>query len=280
MAIKQNNKAFLIISNARAGSTYLMTSLGALPGAFTDYQLSWGIRLLLRPVEIVISRPGYDCRKFLEGLDPQSSMVGSKLTLTSFNKLLTAEDVNGLSARIDPHIRILHLTRNYWDILLSANAREFHHAIDPDENRIDREPKIFKAIVDSNPGLSTSPPIRPVEASLDVLRTMLICYFVNDLVAIEITRKAERSLHVSYSRIQEDFPEIVECIGAPCDEETCRKIMDRPVTKKLDNIPDSALPYADQLKPVANHFYRKILELIEQDLPVSSVWDGYRDLTV
>ena len=109
---------------------------------------------------------------------------------------------------------------------------------------------------------------------------MRICYFVIDLVAIEIARKAERSLHVAYSRIQEDFPEIVDCIGASCDEEEWRDIIDRPVTKKLDGIPDAALPHADQLKPLADLFYRKTLELIERDLPVSSVWDGYKDLTV
>ena len=261
MATKQNSKAFLIISNARAGSTFLMTSLGALPGIFADYQLSWRTRLSPNPVEIVIPGPGYDCKKFLEGLGPQSQVVGSKLTLSPI-ELLKAEDAKGLSACIDPQIRILHLTRNYWDILLSVNARGYRHAIDPDERRIDHESEIFKAIVDSNPGLSTSTPLRPVGASLDVLRTNLICYFVNDLVATEIARKAERSLHVSYSHIQEDFPEIVECIGAPRDEETWREIVDRPVTKKLDGIPDSAIPYADQLKPLADHFYGKMLELI------------------
>jgi len=279
MATKQNKMAFLIISNARAGSTYLMTSLGALPGVFTDYQLSWRTRLSPSPVEIVIPGPGYDCRELLEGLNAGSRVVGSKLTLTS-GALLTAEDVNGLSTCIDPHIRILNLTRHYWEILKSATARGFYHSIEPGDNRIDWGSEIFKAIVDSNPKLSTSPPLRHVEASLGALRTSLICYFVNDLVAIEIARKAERSLHVSYSRIQEDFPEIVDCIGASRDEKTWREIMDHPITKKLDNIPDSTVPYADQLKPLADHFYRKTLELIEQDLPVSSVWDGYKGLTV
>jgi hypothetical protein len=243
MATKQNNNAFLIISNARAGSTYLMTSLGALPGVFTDYQLSWRTRLSPSPVEIVIPGPGYNCREFLEGLSAGSPVVGSKLTLTSV-ECPTVEDVNGLSACIDPHIRILHLTRQYWEILKSANARGFQNLIEPGENRIDSESEVFKAIVESNPGFSTSLPLRRVEASLDVLRTMLVCYFVNDLVAIEIARKAERSLHVFYSRIQEDFPAIVDCVGASCGEETWREIMDRPITKKLDKrlIPHRPVP--------------------------------------
>jgi len=109
---------FLIVSNARSGSTWLEMMLGELPDVATDFEFKWRPRRYApKPLHIVISDGGFSCADAMDRIKGGTSAVGSKLVLDP--RVHTAQEYRDLARTIEPGIRVIHLTRDYADTLFS-----------------------------------------------------------------------------------------------------------------------------------------------------------------
>ena len=78
MTIRQR---FLIVSNARTGSTWLETLLGALPDVAVDYEFKWRPDYQPHGVHLVIPDENFSCRAGIDSISVSAPVVGSKLVL-------------------------------------------------------------------------------------------------------------------------------------------------------------------------------------------------------
>ncbi|GIX46861.1 MAG: hypothetical protein KatS3mg131_1072 [Candidatus Tectimicrobiota bacterium] len=226
---------FLCVSNVRTGSTWVETSLAALPDVHADYEIKWRPAYPPRPLHLVIPDATWRCREQLRQLSATAPVVGSKLVLDPY-AMLSRSEIEALLATIEPDIRIVFLTRDYFSIIKSLLVRG-------GINRLAQptDPRLTGVLADT---LRTTPPeaestYQPLavnQESFNAIVNTVLILFVNDLVCLEIYKRAYQAMHVDYENIQERFKEIARFVGTKCSDDIIEEVIINPTTKKLQNI--------------------------------------------
>jgi len=114
---KCKNK-FLILCNARSGSTWLSTTLGSLPDVFTEYEFKWKpLNKTPVPLHYILDQPKIQISTILDSIDNHHPVVGSRLVLGP--RYHSPEDFNAIKSCICEDLKIIHIHRSYEDILFS-----------------------------------------------------------------------------------------------------------------------------------------------------------------
>jgi len=256
---------FLALSNARSGSTYLQSLISAIEGVSCDYEYS---------LKAYSDNPSPNRRIIRHGISnihsdiiqhlPASSCVGSKLVLPLY-EFLSDEEVLEINSSIPVEIKIIHLTRNYWDLLKSNLSRGVVHDFDAGGRGLDPTSTMYKVLAefrkDNDPNTKGKFVDLPPAALLGYLKNLVR----NDFVFLEIARKNE-SLLVPYEKINLLLGSVAAFLGKTISTKEIEKILLSPMLKKLPAIPDTNMAQEPMLRPVADNCYLDLLQGIQSGL--------------
>ena len=270
---------FLLVSNARSGSTWLQTSLARLPDISTDHEILFrkGYPGNGTPPLHVFVDAGWSATKFLSALAPGASVVGSRLVLVGFGANHVSHLIE-LASAIDPEIRIVQVTRSYWDCFKSSMRGHYDvlsdHELQESDNRHAALSETALWATMSEHG-KTSSEIRELTIdtqSLEDAKTFLIKLFTNDLMLLELCRRAKKAMRVPYDEIRLRFHEIALFLDSQATLEDCVEIINRPVTNKLPPIPDQAITNYQQLMEFSDILETGMQIVVANNIPFDDVW--------
>jgi len=200
---------FLILSNPRTGSTWLELMLAALPDIQADYEIKWQPEYEPNPlVHIVLGRGGSVAEELTSrGLD------GSKLVL-DYRQHLTLE-YSALAACIDPRIKLIHLTRDYFDVVCSVARGCFHKLGKPSDTELARN----LTTLESDQGLPIT------------LRTPPHALWMND-DWIRSLAQTHEILTLGYTEIPARFEEVARFVGSEATVTELVKVLSNPPVVK------------------------------------------------
>ena len=270
---------FFIASNGRTGSTWLETSLGRLPDVAVDWETKWHPVYGPGHAHRVIPDGQGTCRGMLREISETSPVVGSKLTFDRYRDF-PFEEIPDLLEAIEPDISIIHLTRGYFDILLSFEARGGVNVIrDPSEMEelaglFGKDHAILAELFGATVRRRGRNDTTKVTDDLATIFSKMFTFLLNDLLCIELSRRAIRSLHVEYSDINARFREIATFVGSRCDAETAAHVAANPVTEKLEKLPPTLIKNWEQVKEMAAIFDEAVSDYIRERRPIFNVWQA------
>tara|TARA_R110000868_G_scaffold4419_1_gene27732 strand:+ start:1233 stop:2399 length:1167 start_codon:yes stop_codon:yes gene_type:complete len=239
-----SDRHFLILSNGRTGSTWLVSSLNQLPDVRAYRQIGW--RLGDQPdhaqrfsinradsMKVIIDAACYTKEPLPLGI------AGSKFVFQPYT-YTHASVARELSDCIEDDIRLLHLKRSYLSTFLSWKTRGVAHSIDPqvaatqrvrgalEDHQPDAEPQHIVLTSHGRPLADTRGAHYPIKSAIDDMLVM----FTNDLFSRAIV-SARGGLILDYADITTRFGEIARFIGSAATDETIASAIARPLTRKL-----------------------------------------------
>lgn len=273
---------FLAMSNARCGSTYLQTSSARLPDCATDFALIWegeNPAAKANPPFSYVVRKDWDWRGFLDGLSETAAVTGTRVVRHGTADF-RPEEADDFIASIPRDVAIVHVVRDYFDILKSSRIRDHitwvsDDALDKAEagNAGDGEAYLWQGLRET--GMRSvdgwrNPGDPPFEYSQHVLSRL----FINDLVITEVARRAERRIVLAFEDIRDRFHEVATVIGSRCSKEDCDRIMHEPVTRRLPPIPGEELQHWEVLRHLCDMLNAGLRSFIAHEIPMNKVWTG------
>ncbi|HUR53428.1 MAG TPA: hypothetical protein VMZ71_04830, partial [Gemmataceae bacterium] len=225
---------FLIVSNARAGSTWVETMLGVLPDVAVDYEFKWRPKYTPAPVHVVIPDATFRCGDALARIAPDYPVVGSKLVLDPREH--TPEEYAELRGTIGPDVRVVHLSRSLTEVYYSW-SRGVYHVLDKDRCEHwthGRPPCEMLGAIDSNCGAMTSYPnaggqrVNPDDCERDV-KVLL----AHEQWMAEFARTHPNFVRVDYAEVPELFPAVARFVGSRATVEQIADAVSRPPTLKI-----------------------------------------------
>lgn len=270
---------FLLVSNARSGSTWLQTSLARLPDISTDHEILFrkGYHGNGTPPLHVFVDAGWSATRFLSALAPVSSVVGSRLVLVGFGANHVSH-LTELASAIDPEIRIVQVTRSYWDCFKSSMRGHYDLLSDHELEKSDygnsalSQTALWATMSEHGKTNSQITELAISAQSLEDSRTFLIKLFTNDLMLLELCRRAKKAMRVPYDEIGIRFHEIAAFLGSQAAMEDCAAIINRPVTNKLPPIPDQAILNYQQLMELTEVLENGMRIVVANNIPFDEVW--------
>lgn len=256
---------FLILSNGRTGSTWLLTSLDQLVDVRAWNELKWRGPKNHR-TQFPVDRHTVSIKSAIEGACEEpgalpKNAIGSKLVLDPywFNG---PERFDDLRRVIDPDVRLVHLRRDYLDMWLSWTVRGVYH-------RVNEARAAEIGILPSSISAIPAPDLAPLYLTLrgqpmaDAAGTAypfmtaiddMLAAFINDLQLGALVR--ERSgIVIDYSEIAARFAEIAAFVGSTALPREINKVLAKPLTDKLESLMSFVTPI-DPLRAVSSTLNR------------------------
>jgi len=302
-------KYFLIASNGRTGSSWLQTSLAVLPDVAADYEFKWHPTLYEpQSIHMVIPDGSFSSRAALDQFSADACVVGSKLTLDA-HEYLGPGIIEQLGQAIEREIAIVHLTRNYFDTMLSWRARQVYNVLaDPDESRItgtmmlpvmkdlttNHDPtvnsmcvvrgRIDRWLLDRarqapkapSPG-TTITYDKNASIPFDHVVNYLLILFYNDLICRELANRASRTMFLKYGEIESRFGEVAKIVGSEAGAAEIEAVRSNPVTRRLGGLGPDLVRHADAVLRVARCLDEAMDDVIASDKRLEDVWTWSTD---
>ena len=280
-------RVFLAFSNARCGSTLLQTSLARLPGIATDYELLWeGSNPVSKGVPgcVPVITNDWNWKPFMGSISSTAPIVGTRVVLNGFARY-SPEDASQLMAGIDPDISIIHTVRDYFDTLKSSRVRNHITWVSNEllnetaaENPSLDETNLWQALRRTGLG-EVDDWKNEGRPSLEISSDFILRLFINDLVMVEIARRAERRLFLEFESFRYQLHEIADFLECACTKEECDAVSDTPVAKRLPPVPDEELPNSEALKDLCRILNDTIRGALESNISMFAAWkDGLLNL--
>lgn len=205
--------------------------LGDLPGVKVDYEFKWAPAYEPRPLHRVITGADFDCMQELLALGGPDYLSGSKLTFDGV--FISDDEYAQLRQAIDPRIRIVHLVRDYRQVLNSITRRVQHKL-----RCFDAAPysTYYNAIrdIDHIRVQWESLPRDSKQRRLPIGQTLsrLNALVRNDIFSAKLCRM-NSYMRVDYQGIKSKFSEIASFIGCQASAADISRILAAPPTVKL-----------------------------------------------
>lgn len=264
---------FCIASNARSGSSYLATSLSLLPDVIADFEVKWKMQGKGNAVHVDLYRNDTTVIQELRKVKPERNVKGSRFILDPWFDY-SLGDLDGICERFEPDVTVVVILRNLWEIMLSGICRGFFNILDnPEDQRLDPSTVVAASLKEcTNLYGDRGASYHVQEVDDERVLQYLLSISKNTLISIELARRAKNAYVVRYENIGAELPSIAKAIGSSASEEAVIAATRRPVTKKLEPIPDAMIPNWEVLKPIAQYTYMNILDSFEKNVPVKNVW--------
>ncbi len=289
MTANQEGSLFCIASNGRSGSVYLSTSLAQVPDVGCEYELQWERASGFGPSDETMVRRSLtvediDVATFLRELKYDAKHRGSRLVLPPGGAGILHKQhyIDELCARFKKDIKIIHLSRNYFDVLKSSLARIGLTAL------TERGLKLAEKMQSKEEGVVPNMDfVNSIHDSYqnedDTLRwgieparcqAVLAHIITNEISLIALARHVDESMHVEFHEIGDRFPEILDFIGVDISRDHAKAILDRPMTRKLNAIPDDCIQNHEAIKEACADAYASVRKIIDQDIDLNDVIRG------
>lgn len=244
---------FLIVANPRTGSTWLELMLNCLPDVDADLEFKWSNQdnVMLSIDETLtptLTNPLFSLI-FSEALHSIShgNITGSKLVV-DFNVELPNFDI--LRRSLDAKkIKIIHLTRNYHEIIESVRHGYVH--VKNDSHVGTKNARLLSVLSVDN--IHIQPLDNPEYMPEEMLLSALDALFKTDVFFKSLENEFEY-MSVDYSYINQDFYKIARFIGSAVDEAFIPHLLSNPPTKKR------SLPF----KPDIDGYSYELIEVYER----------------
>jgi len=240
---------FVVVSNMRAGSTWLATTLGALPDAVTDFEIKWNVNYPPHKIHYVLNQQSPLIAQILDEFSGDFIVVGSKFVFDPVE--LTRDDYNHLRKKFDNELRIVHLVRSYRDIFLSARRGFFHQLNEGTPRRIGEH---LRAGFDTSRPEKFVKPYEPARISPTACYEEVKTYLQNDVWTSSL-RENMPYLRVSYEGLSGHINEVAKFIGSSATPDVISDLAQRPVTLRLPKLPATELiANINELDPIFEAF--------------------------
>jgi hypothetical protein len=227
----QRRAKFLLMSNMRTGSTWLTTTLGALPDTVTDYEIKWKVEYPPQEVHYVLDEHSPSVSEILDGLAGDAPIAGSKFVFDPVD--MTRLEFLKLKPKLLGDLRIVHLVRRYRDIFLSGRRGIFHHFNDASPWRVgDHLRSAFGARPER-----LDRPAPPTHVSRSACYEQLRIYLQNDVLAASLSEAGVPYMLIGYENLPRRISEVVKFIGSSASPEVVSAVFTAPVTFKLPELP-------------------------------------------
>lgn len=289
-----DDRYFLIISNGRTGSTWLVTSLDQIPDVTARHELKWPDGTPMRSDAQYVLDPGENVRGAIDAVCAKKTrpVKGSKLVFNPYT--FHGESVfAALSENIDRRIATVLLKRRYLETWLSWKARgvyhevnEAFHADDFSTNSMVRamqalqKPQNTHLVLCHNgevlAPLQEGATYYPLETAIDDL----LQFFSNDMQALGIV-KARKGMVVDYSSVKTSLPAVARYIGTKSAPSVVENSVSRPLTKKLDPLEDYLHPLG-VLAEISDALDELFADVVMGSVAPEDVlqWDGQDKLII
>ena len=226
------NNRFLLISNQRCGSTWFITSVGNCKNIKTDYEIKWSEKMLIgkaSPYHLFLEDNNLDdIFNKLYSLGNIKS-YGSKFVF-DFYKPFPINSYNDFLNKFNNN-KIIHLKRNYLDILKSKLVGRVTHILD--KNFFEKNRIIDNIILDKQDdysniqkNISKNKKIINFNASSSYLFNL----FINDVLALSLKRN-NKFLSIRYEEMKNNLSYISNFLNIPI-EDLKENFYEKPVIKK------------------------------------------------
>lgn len=216
---------FLIVGNVRCGATWLQTLLSKSEQIFCEEELRWRSSSIPSKHRVHLDKTSFGISEYLESRKDFAQIVGTKLLLDP-QKHDEKEWIE-LFETVDSETHIIHIQRNYKDILKSIIQNQGYRV----RKELSTQPtNILKGILDLLKGFS------PGEQKLSVKECEAIAaaLYQNDNQISLIQKDKSRYLPIDYEEIQEQLPAILRFIGVEAYATQASRML---VTSDLEKLP-------------------------------------------
>jgi len=252
-----DDRYFLIISNGRTGSTWLLTSLDQIPDVTARHELKWPDGTPMRSDAQYVLGTETKIRDAIDAVCSKQMrpVKGSKLVFNPYS--YHDESVfAALADIIDEDVATILLKRRYIETWLSWKARGVYHEVNAAvaqkliaDNPMVRamqameKPQTTHLVLFHN-GEALAPFEKgqtpyPLETAIDDF----LQFFANDMQALDIVKQRNGKV-VDYASVKQELPEIVRFVGSHSPSLAVENSVRSPLTKKLDPLQDHVHPRA------------------------------------
>jgi len=294
MRHRGEDRYFLIISNGRTGSTWLLTSLDQIPDVTARHELKWPDGTPMRSDAQYVLDPGENVRHAIDAVCAEKTrpVKGSKLVFNPYT--FHGESVfAALSDNIDRGTATILLKRRYLETWLSWKARGVYHELneayqgdDFSTNSMVRamlalqKPRNIHLVL-CHDGETLAPQQEgaryyPLETAIDDL----LQFFSNDMQALGIV-KARKGMVVDYSSVKTSLPAVARYIGTKSAPSVVESSLSQPLTKKLDPLEEYLHPL-EVLAEIADALDELFADVVMGSAAPKDIlqWDGQDKLVI
>lgn len=251
-------RRYLCMSNVRTGSTHLVTSLSALPGVYSDYEIKWR-RLNPAAGHLLLDEDAPNFETTMSVLGEQTDIFGTKFII-DFASEVREGDYCLLGAALQDFVAtggvVSHLLRGYFHICISSLMRG-------NWNSISRSvPGMAKSFSQALPAIETelrnqNPDIE--KGSLDRLKPsamlkLLSSLLFNDCFYAAITPPQCEPLYMHYETLNRDIMRLARRLGiAEGGRKVLADLFQDPIVRKLSKLDPSGAPGLREFRALCDH---------------------------
>ena len=256
---------FILFSNQRCGSTWFLTSVGNCKNAITDYEIKWSKNMLSgkpSPYHLFLEENNIN-NIFSKFINHQSEKVcGTKFVFDFYKPFPVENYMSFLDSFLE--YKIIHLQRDYLDILKSKLLGRVTHLLDKDQSKKSRliDVTILKK---QNDYLNIQKNFKRSANKINfaAAKSYLINLFINDVLTISLKKK-NYLVNIKYEKIKEKILVISKFLDLP-EADLKINFFDKPTILKNNlNYGDNFENYSE-LKKINNKLIKKIDYLIDID---------------
>lgn len=255
------NITFLCLSNARCGSTHLITALNRITGLSCDYELKWRIAYQPGQVHLPVG-PGDDIGSTIREKINADLAVGSKLVFDPYAQtIIDTDNCKYLIESLKNTVFLIHLTRNYFDSFVSMFYRGAHHQVG---NLTEATSSMLAS--DALEKQQAKPELR-LRIDPAAIPITILNMFHNDMLAMELCERAQHSMQVKYDELDHRLGDIATFLGADISEVDLAAITGNPTIQKLPALDLSGLGNVDALRSFTGRLGQALDHYLTQGLP-------------
>jgi hypothetical protein len=266
-----NKRNFILISNQRSGSTWFITSLGNCGKTTTDYEIKWSKDMLLgeaSPYHMFLKNNTFEKIFNTFSNNKKEHICGTKFVF-DFYRPLPVKDYNKFINKFTGY-KIIHLNRNYLDILKSKLIGKVTHLID--KNNLVKNRMIDKTILKKQKDYENiQNKLRNSKEKIDFTssKNYILNLFINDLLALSL-KKNNRYLNIDYENSQNNMLELSSFLDIPV-KVLQENFFRNPTIKKNNLIYSDNFENFSNLKKINLKLRNKLNDLLKINFDINNI---------
>lgn len=266
-----NKNKFILFSNQRCGSTWFITSVGNCNNVITDYEIKWSKNNLSgkpSPYHLFLDEIKIDNIFNNFKISQVEKIYGTKFVFDFYKAFPAKNYLTFLDSFLE--YKIIHLQRDYLDILKSKLLGRVSHLLDINQSKKSRliDVTILKKQSDY---LNIQKNFKESSKKINFVaaKSYLINLFINDVLILSL-RKKNYFLNIKYSEIKDKILAISDFLNLPVEDLKINFFEKPTILKNNLNYGDNFENYLD-LQKLNLKLKNKINDLINMDFDFNEV---------
>lgn len=251
---------FMVLANARSGTTYLQSLLSSLPGVATDYEYGWKSYGATMELHRIISDGIPDVFSDIRSFFPDIECCGSKFVLP-IHHYHSDTEVENIVASFQGDGVVIHLIRDQWDILKSALARGVYHDFNPEGVGLNTASKMYGGLKQLSITGYGHNNIHGVQVDLQLMQ---LVFYIKNIIRndyiLNLVSETRSGITIEYDDISSSYPYLQNLLDTPDNPTGFNNAVSNPIVNKLANIEDTKINHHEILYPLCKRLYHILLD--------------------